>query len=113
MKLTVSNAGVPVGSYLAKFVGVEPTSNEIGEGIRWIFEVTNGPQRGQRCSRITNAVPTLKNACGKILAGLGAVLVAGAQVDIDGFVGATFLIVVAQTDSGATRVESVSPPPAV
>jgi hypothetical protein len=45
--LRVSSGGVPPGSYLAKFLGVEDTHNdEYGPGFRWIFEIITGPKRG-------------------------------------------------------------------
>lgn len=35
MKLTVSSGGVPAGSYLSKFVGVERITNDFGPGLVW------------------------------------------------------------------------------
>lgn len=110
--LKVSAGGVPVGSYLAKFVGVEATNNEYGDGLRWLFEVVSGPQKGVKTSRITSQSPTPKNACGKMLSGItGKPLTPGEDVALEAFVGKTFLVMVGPTDSGGTRVDSVSPPP--
>jgi hypothetical protein len=110
--LKVSAGGVPAGSYLARFAAVETTSNEFGEGLKWVFEVTNGPSKGAKTSRITSQSPTLKNSCGKMLAGItGRTLAPEESVDIDAFLGKTYLVVVVLTDSGATRIDSVSPPP--
>jgi hypothetical protein len=47
-----------------------------------------------------------------MLAGMtGKPLVPGEKVDLASFVGRNFLIVVAATDNGATRVETVAAPP--
>jgi hypothetical protein len=110
--LKVSAGGVPAGSYLAKFTGVEPTNNDYGDGLRWQFEVLNGEHKGLGTSRTTGNRPTLKNSAGKMLAGLaGSTLTPGVEFEPGKFVGHTYLIVVANTESGSTRVESVSAPP--
>ncbi len=110
--LKVSSGGVPAGSYLAKFIGMEPTNNEFGDGLRWQFEVANGPLKGAKTSRITSQSPTPKNACGKMLSGItGKTLTPGEDVNLDAHIGKTFLVVVINTESGGTRIDSVSPPP--
>jgi hypothetical protein len=112
MVLKVSAGGVPAGSYLATFTGVEATSNEYGDGLRWQFEVINGPNKGAKTSRITSQTPTPKNACGKMLSGItGKTLTPGEDIDLDGFIGKTFLVMVVNTDSGGTRIDSLSAPP--
>jgi hypothetical protein len=117
MKLKVSPGGVPPGAYLAKFLGISPVEADAlrgyGEGVRWEFEVTTGPQAGRKTSRITTATPTQKNACGRLLAGmLGRGLADDEDVDLTPLVGRVFMIVVAKTKGGGGRVETVSPPPA-
>jgi hypothetical protein len=99
--------------YLAKFLGVEASpSNEYGEGRRWPFEVVSGPQKGSKTSRVTGQSPSLKNGCGKIVTGLtGKPLTPGDDIDVDLFIGKIYLIVVANTEGGGTRIDSVSPPP--
>lgn len=111
--LRVSSGGVPAGSYMAKFLGVEETHNdEYGAGIRWLFEVISGPHKGGRPPRITSDRPTLKNGCGRMLAGItGRPLVPDEDIDLDLYIGKTYLVVVVNTESGGTRIESVSPPP--
>ena len=111
--LTVtSGEGVPAGSYLATFAGIEPVNNEFGDGLRWQFTVVAGPQKGCKASRTTQPKPSPKNGCGKVLTGLlGRQLNPGESLDVEQFVGQTYLIVVAQTESGSTRVESVTQPP--
>ena len=112
--LTVSSGGVPVGSYQATFSGVEPTPENrekgYGAGLRWIFQIQTGPQAGQVASRITRLSPSPQNACGKMLAGiLGRALQLGEQVDPEQHVGRRFLIVVAASQNGSTRIEAVAP----
>jgi hypothetical protein len=112
--LTVGSGGVPVGSYTAEFVGFEnqPENKEkgYGAGLRWKFVIESGPQAGQVASRITQPLPTTKNSCGKILAGLlGRALRDGEQVDPDAFVGKRYMIVVAAGQNGGTRVEAIVP----
>jgi hypothetical protein len=111
--LRVSSGGVPANSYLALFLGVEDTHNdEYGAGLRWEFEVVSGPHKGAKTSRTTSQTPTLKNACGKMLAGITAkTLVPDEDIDLDAYIGKTFFIVVVNTEKGGTRIDSVSPPP--
>lgn len=112
MKLTVSAGGVPVGSYLGRFVGVEATTNDYGDGLTWRWEIIGGPHAGHKVSRITTTTPTTKNACGKILSGLiGRALTAGEQFDVASCVGKTYLLCVTEGERGGTRVESVTSAP--
>jgi hypothetical protein len=116
MKLKVSAGGVPAGAYSAKFLGFEAVPNDptkgYGAGIRWQFEVVAGQHTGSKAGRITNATPTAKNACGKMLSGLtGKALKPGEEVDLGQFVGKVYLIVVQDSDGGGSRVETVSVPP--
>lgn len=114
--LKVSAGGVPAGAYAAKFLGVEPQPADpvrgYAAGLRWIWEVTSGPQAGQKCGRITTATPTAKNAAGKIVAGLlGRAIVPDESIDLAPCVGKPYVLVVAAGEGGGTRVESVAPAP--
>ncbi|MGO9109106.1 MAG: hypothetical protein ACLP9L_07735 [Thermoguttaceae bacterium] len=114
MLLKVSAGGVPAGSYLAPFMGVETTTNEYGDGLRWWFEIPSGPHAGSKVGRITSPKPTPKNACGKMLAGItGRSLTAGLEIDLAAYVGKPFLIIVAESKSGngGTYVDAVTQPP--
>src|SRR5215469_14959683 len=109
MKLILTNGGVPAGSYVAKFLGVEPTEpNQYGAGNRWKFEVVSGPHAGARISRITGTKPTLKNQCGKLLISLSGKSSLGEEIDLDAYVGRTYLVVVVQRPEGGTSLDSVS-----
>jgi hypothetical protein len=112
--LTVGPGGVPVGNYTATFAGVEPAPENrekgYGPGLRWKFCVSAGQHAGQTASRITGTVPSPRNSCGKILAGLlGRPLKEGEQVDPAAYVGKPFLVIVAAGQNGGTRVEAVTP----
>ncbi len=109
--MKVGSPGLPVGTYNAEFVGTEDQPANVdagfGPGVRWKFKVLTGPQTGKICSRITGTMPTPKNACGRILAGLlGRALVDGEDIDLGRFVGVKVLAVVGQ-GQGGTRVETV------
>lgn len=112
MKLTLSSGSVPPASYHAKFVGVESAeANQFGPGLRWVFEISGGAHAGTRVSRTTGAVPTLKNACGKLLMSVSGRNTVGETVDVSVFAGKVYLIIVAQRPEGGTSLESVSLPP--
>ena len=70
MKLTVKAGGVPPGSYIAKFLGVEPKESQFGPGLTWTFEVVNGPQASCKATAMTQTTPTPGNGCGRLLAGV-------------------------------------------
>jgi hypothetical protein len=115
--LTVGAGGIPVGSYTATFSGIEaqPANTEkgYGAGIRWKFAIDAGQYSGQSASRITGSSPTPKNGCGKMLGGLiGRALKEGEQIDPDSFIGKRYMLVVAASQGGGTRVEAVVPVPA-
>jgi hypothetical protein len=112
MRLTVSPGGVPIGSYNALFTGIEPTTNDFGEGLKWWFQVTSGPCAGGKIGRITAMKPTLRNSCGKMLSGVvGRPLANDMEVDLAAFVGRMYLIIVAEGKSGGTYVDAVTQPP--
>jgi hypothetical protein len=113
MKLQVSHGGAPAGTYLAQFVGVDTTnSNDFGPGLRWKFIVTQGELVGRMLSRVTGDKPTPANSCGKLLAGmLGQPLIVDKELDPDQFIGRSFLVVVAPSKTGQTRIEAVIPAP--
>jgi hypothetical protein len=103
--------GVPSGTYRAKFCGVEPSQHaEYGPGVRFLFEVTDGPYAGQQTGRVTALKPTPGNNTGRMLAGIvGRPLRPDEEVDIDQYVGRPYLLTVEQTPGGATRVATVVP----
>jgi hypothetical protein len=110
----VGSGGVPAGMYQATFLGVRPqpanVERKFDEGLRWEWRVRGGLQDGQVASRITGKKPSPRNGAGKILAGLlNRPLVEGEKLQIGALVGKTYMIVVAATVNGGTRVESCVP----
>jgi hypothetical protein len=104
--------GPPAGNYKARFVGVEQTTHEeYGDGLRWKWEVVDGPQAGVIATRTTSPKPTTGNAAGKLIAAMtGATLAGGQKASVRDCVGKTFLISVQATKSGTgTRVETAIP----
>jgi hypothetical protein len=113
---TVSSGGVSVGNYTGKFAGVEiqPENTEkgYGPGVRWKFTIDAGPCAGQTASRITGGTASPKNGCGKMLSGLiGRAVKEGEQIDVGTFIGKRYMIVVAVSQGGGTRVETIVPMP--
>lgn len=111
MAFTIRSFDCPAGVYKAIFQGLEEmTHAEYGAGLRFDFEISDGPHQGKRSSRITSADPTPRNAAGRMLADLAGVVPAnGVSVDPAQFVGREYMIVVRENDSGRTRVESLCP----
>jgi len=104
--------GPPAGNYRATFEGVEQTTHEeYGDGLRWKWKVTDGPQSGVIATRTTSPKPTTGNAAGKLIASMtGATLAGGQKASVRDCVGKTFLISVMPTKSGSgTRVETAMP----
>jgi hypothetical protein len=103
---------VPDGMHYATFKSVEavPEREFDGKkvpGVRWQFEIANGPNKGRTASRITGVSPTDKSMCGKIIAGLlSRTPRPGEACDIGQCVGKTYAIVVTKG-----VVESVGQPP--
>jgi hypothetical protein len=106
--------GVPAGNYTGQFMGVEaqPENKQRGypPGVRWKFTIIDGPFAGQVTSRITGAVPSAANICGRMLSGLiGRALAEGEQINPDVFIGKRYTIGVGVGEGGGTRVESIMP----
>ena len=90
MQFTMTSGGLPVGSYPAKFMGVDKFEENIekyGLGIILKFQVLAGEHEGEEASRICSAKLSPKSALTK-------------------FVGSTGSILVTETQSGATRIET-------
>lgn len=104
-----AGSGPPAGNYKAVFTGVEATTHEsYGEGLRFSWTITDGPQKGAVASRGTGNKPSPANAAGKVIAALtGQTLAGGAKVSLASCVGQAYLVTVAQSPSGTgTRVET-------
>ena len=112
MRLVVSSGGVPAGSYLAAFRGVEPVTNDYGDGLKWTFEVTGGSYAGSKTGCTTSVRPSQKNSCGRIVAGIsGMSLSIGSEIDLAAYIGRVYLIVVIDGKNGGTYISAVTQPP--
>lgn len=112
MAFTAKAAGVPEGQYVLEFTDWEQSVHaEYGGRVKWTFAVTDGPQKDAVTSRFTSDVLSPKTEFGKLIfkACVGRLPVPGDQFDPQAHLGKRFLGVVAETDSGATRVVSLMP----
>jgi len=99
-------AGVPVGQYRAKFLGYESSVHEsYGDRVLFTWEIVDGEHVDATVTRYTSARMTPKSALAKIASGLaGHKLEPGDSFAPDDHVGTEYLVIVEETDSGATRV---------
>jgi hypothetical protein len=112
MKIMVKSGSVPAGTYSATFQGVENVNNDFGPGLRFNFRISGGLHDGRTVSRTTSPNAFPQNACGKMVAAISAKPIeVGTEVDLSTYVGKLYLIIVAATKSGASRVETVTPMP--
>ena len=109
--MTMKPLGIPVGQYKAQFVGLEPAkSSQYGDGMRWKFQVCEGPLAGAYTSRQTAVAPTPSNSCGKMLSGVaGKQIVMDETVDLNLFIGQVYRVLVTDPDGRGSRVEAILP----
>ena len=113
MKFEVkAGGGPPAGFYKATFQTVEATDHkEYGSGLKFVFKVIEGDQKGEVATRITSDSPTPKNAAGRMISGIsGETLTPGKSVDLAPFVGREYLLQVEETaNNTGTRIATVMP----
>jgi hypothetical protein len=111
MGFTIKSSDVPVGVYVAKFVGVERTTHaEFGGGLKFEWEIIEGKYAGKSVFRTTGDKPTPRNIAGKVLSSLvGAKPTDGLSIDADNYIGRKYTVVVGETESGFTRVNEILP----
>lgn len=99
--------GVPVGGYAAEYVGAEAFENEFGPGVKLMWRILDGEYQGTEATRIVSQKLSPKsNLCRFVKSLKGSDIAAGEEVDLQSYVGTRGMIVVEETDSGATRVGS-------
>ena len=103
-----SVSSVPSGSYAATFTAIDPFESNVeqfGEAVILRFEIASGEYEGQEASRIcSKRFSTKSNLYGFAKAMFGGELKRGDKFDFAQHIGAKGLIVVEETESGATRV---------
>lgn len=99
--------GVPPGIYRAKFIRAERVeSDEYGDGYRFVWEVTDGDQKGQETGRTTSTAMGPRANLPKVLSMiLGKDPEPGEQVDLERYYNVPGQITVEETESrNGTRV---------
>ena len=55
-----AGGGPPAGFYRGKFLTVETTEHEeYGQGLKFVFEVSDGDHKNEQATRITSAIPPI------------------------------------------------------
>ena len=110
--LTVVAGSVPPGSYMATFVGYKAVTNKLGPALEWSWQIVSSSHAKAIARRLTDTKVSPGNATGKIISGLlGRALSIGETPDLGTCIGKVYLIVVATTSNGGSRVETASVPP--
>ncbi len=108
MEFVMGSGGVPVGSYKAKFAGVEEyneNNEQYGPGLSVKFEVLEGEHAGAEASRICSQKMTPKSVLGKLAVAIkGQAIERGETFSFDKYVGVTGRILVESTENGGSRV---------
>ncbi len=116
---------LPAGWYNVQFVGTEERPDMISTGNygkpaglatsrqAWVFEVIDGPHRGERIPQETGTVATLKSAALKMLTGLhGGPMPLGQRVNTDSYVGRRYRLKVApnpDSPKGNLHIADIEP----
>ena len=108
---TMLCSGLPIGQYLAKFSKWGQSVHEqYGDRCLFEFTVLEGEHKDATSTRFTGAKLTPKSALAKVAAGLaGKKIEIGDDFNPDDYIGREYLIVVSETESGATRVDAILP----
>lgn len=108
MKFTMQDTtGVPTGGYAAEFVGAEAFENEYGPGVKLKWKILEGEHAGTETTRIVSQKLSPKSNLYRFVKSFeGSDIAAGKEVDLQSYAGTKGMIVVEETDSGATRVGS-------
>lgn len=109
-EFTVSESGIPKGSYPAIFQGIETyrgNVEEYGEAIVLKFRIVSGDREGEEAWRFCSKKFTARSNLYKFAKSLiGRDLQRGDRFDFKDLIGTRGTILVEETDKGSTRVES-------
>jgi hypothetical protein len=108
MEFTMQSGGLPVGSYRAEFIGVEPYRENIekyGEGASLKWRVLEGQHAGSEVTRICSMKLTPKTALGKFAVAIkGGAIQTGERFTFTSYIGVQGSLLVEATDNGGSRV---------
>lgn len=118
VEVTASGGSVPVGSYLARFEKAETTefvdkkTGTTEPKLKWWFVIASGKFAGSRLGTLTGVEIRPTTQAGRFVAGVvGKPIETGQKINLEDCYGKTCLILTEQSDSGFTKIKSVSPPP--
>lgn len=107
-KFTVTESGVPAGSYNASFAGLEAFEENLdrfGEGCLLKFTILSGEHKGREASRIVSRKFSSKTNLYRFAKSLiGRDLQSGESFDFADMIGVKGMVVVESTEQGSTRV---------
>ena len=111
MKFTMTaSEGIPAGGYSAEFIGAEVFKNEYGPGVRLKWKVNDGEYAGAETSAMCSQKLSAKSKLYKFVKALKSdEITAGEEIDLQSYLGVKGLIVVVESESGATYVDSFLP----
>lgn len=102
---------IPAGIYPATFEGIELATNDQGTFWLWRFMARNGEEDVEVTATSSPRV-TARTKAAKWLAGMGAAVVVGQDVDFGALAGMPVQLVIIINDAGYSRIDSVLPYPA-
>ncbi len=118
VEVSASGSSVPAGSYLARFDKVETTEftdKKTGTKepkLKWWFVIASGKYTNQRLGTLTGVDVRPTTQAGRFVTGVvGKQIETGQKINLEECYGKTCLIVTEQSDSGFSKIKSVSPPP--
>lgn len=101
---------IPAGIYPATFEGIEEAHNDQGTYWLWRFIAQNGAETVEITATSSPRV-TARTKAAKWLAGMGAHIEVGKDLDFGALAGMPVQIVVIINDAGYSRIDSVLPYP--
>jgi hypothetical protein len=101
---------IPAGVYPATFEGIELAHNDQGNFWLWRFLARNGDEDVEVTATSSPRV-TARTKAAKWLAGMGAAVVVGEDVDFGALSGMPVQLVIVINDGGYSRIDSVLPYP--
>lgn len=102
---------LPAGIFPATFEGIENAHNDQGTFWLWRFKARNGDEDVEITATSSPRI-TARTKAAKWLAGMGAQVVVGHDVDFGSLMGMPVQLVIIINEAGYSRIDSVLPFPA-